>query len=170
MPPRIVGALFLLLVLTAPAAAQQRPPNCGDAAHRQFDFWVGGWDVFNPQGQQVGMNRITRTLNGCVLHESWESLNGTHRGNSYNIYDRSTGSWHQSWVDNAGLLLLLDGSFGDGRMTLSGTTRNAAGHEVLNRITWTPITRDSVHQLWETSTDGGQTWSVAFDGRYVRRR
>jgi hypothetical protein len=29
---------------------------------------------------------------------------------------------------------------------------------------------DRVHQLWKTSTDGGKTWAVAFDGIYVRRK
>lgn len=54
-------------------------------------------------------------------------------------------------------------------MVLSGVTRNAQGQEALNRITWTPFTADSVQQLWETSSDGGATWTTAFDGRYVRR-
>ena len=50
----------------------------------------------------------------------------------------------------------------------SGTTTGSGGEAVLNRITWTPFTADSVQQLWETSTDEGATWTVAFDGRYVR--
>ncbi len=63
---------------------------------------------------------------------------------------------------------MLDGGFSNGSMTLSGTTTNPQGEAVLNRITWTPFTADSVQQLWETSTDDGAMWTVAFDGRYVR--
>ena len=116
------------------------------------------------------MNTITPDLNGCVLHESWQGYGGTSKGNSYNIYDRASGRWHQTWVDNSGLLLQLDGGLENGAMVLNGSTRSAQGQETLNRITWTPFTRDSVGQLWETSSDGGRTWSTAFDGRYVRRR
>lgn len=163
-------ACTLLVLVAGTSAAQQQQPTCAGEAHRQFDFWIGTWDVFNPQGQLVGINTIERGLNGCVLHESWQSTRGTHRGNSYNIYDRTTDRWHQTWVDNGGLVLLLDGRFENGAMVLRGTSRDARGQETLNRIAWTPFTRDSVQQLWETSTDGGQTWSVAFDGRYVRRR
>ena len=34
------------------------------------------------------------------------------------------------------------------------------------RITWTPNADGSVRQRWETSTDDGKTWTVAFDGIY----
>ncbi|MDX1567792.1 MAG: hypothetical protein R3223_08320 [Longimicrobiales bacterium] len=174
----VVVALSIAVGLptTAPhASAQQpRPPTCTSEEHRQFDFWVGSWDVFDPDGRQVGTNEIRRQLNGCALHESWESLAGPHRGHSYNIYDRSTGRWHQTWVDNSGLLLQLDGGIEEGRMVLEGRTRNADGDEVLNRITWSPLDDtasgdEAVRQLWQTSEDGGETWSVVFDGRYVKR-
>ena len=35
------------------------------------------------------------------------------------------------------------------------------------RITWTRD-GDGVRQLWETSKDDGETWEIAFDGRYRR--
>jgi hypothetical protein len=164
------SALMLLALWAAAAGAQtQPPPTCTSSEHRQFDFWIGVWDVYNPQGQQIGVNRIDSVLSGCVLEEHWESLRSANRGTSYNIYDRRTGRWHQSWVDNGGSLLLLNGALHDGRMVLSGATAGRDGAETLNRITWTPVATDSVRQLWETSSDGGGTWSVAFDGMYVKR-
>lgn len=157
-----------VVFLAAPLAAQQQgPPPCSTAEYRQFDFWVGSWNVFGPQGRQVGTNTIERTLGDCVLHEQWVSAAGT-RGFSYNIYDRTTGRWHQTWVDGAGNLLLIEGGLEEGKMVLTGTTMGPQGGEILNRITWTPVAADSVRQFWETSTDQGKTWSVAFDGMYVR--
>jgi hypothetical protein len=38
----------------------------------------------------------------------------------------------------------------------------------VQRITWSRETDGSVRQLWESSSDGGRTWAVAFDGRYVQ--
>jgi hypothetical protein len=72
-------------------------------------------------------------------------------------------------VSNNGLLLVLEGGLVDGRMVLKGTTADSGGTVTLNRITWTPISPDSVRQHWERSSDGGTTWSVAFDGTYVRQ-
>ncbi|MDH3497324.1 MAG: hypothetical protein OER21_11215 [Gemmatimonadota bacterium] len=164
----LVGTLLLVLTI-GPVAAQQGPPPCSAPEYRQFDFWAGSWAVVNPQGVQVGSNTITPVLGGCALHEQWQSA-GAHAGFSYNIYDRASKRWHQTWVDNSGLLLLLDGTLSDGSMVLTGPSTDRQGREVRNRITWTPITADSVRQLWETSVDSGATWGTVFDGRYVRRK
>ena len=168
---RTLSAGLALTVLAAiPALAQQSPPpTCAAPEHRQFDFWIGAWDVLNPDGQKVGVNTITVGLNGCVLHEQYESLRGAYRGSSYNVYDRTAQRWHQTWVDNTGLLLQLDGRFADGRMLLEGRTRRSDGSEQLERITWSANPDGSVRQLWHRSTDGGATWNVAFDGKYVKQ-
>jgi hypothetical protein len=150
---------------TAPAAA---PKACAAPEHRQFDFWIGDWEVTTPSGAPAGRNRIEPILGGCALRESWTGAKGS-SGNSYNAYDRQNGRWHQTWVDDGGLVLLLDGVFADGKMILSGESRDSSGARVLNRITWQETAPGAVRQLWETSRDGGRTWSVAFDGRYRKR-
>ena len=33
---------------------------CADPAYRQFDFWIGEWQVHTPDGKLAGTNRITR--------------------------------------------------------------------------------------------------------------
>lgn len=147
--------------------SEQQAATCNTPEHRQFDFWIGQWDVFLPNGQQAGANVIEKKLGDCVLHERWTGTSGS-VGESFNVYRRDTKQWHQSWVDNSGLLLMIEGAFANGAMVLQGTTVGPAGETVSNRITWTPFTSDSVQQLWETSTDNGATWTVAFDGRYVR--
>ena len=40
---------------------------------------------------------------------------------------------------------------------------------MLDRITWTPEDDGTVRQVWEVSTDAGESWSVIFDGRYQRK-
>jgi hypothetical protein len=39
----------------------------------------------------------------------------------------------------------------------------------VQRITWTPLPDGRVRQHWESTTDGGRTWSTVFDGYYTRR-
>jgi hypothetical protein len=171
MTPRLSGCVLVFVLGLGPSvlASQTPPPTCAAPEYRQFDFWLGTWDVFNPQGKEVGTNTITLELNGCVLHEHWESVAGAHRGQSFNIYDRTSGRWHQTWVANNGNLLLLDGGLRDGNMVLEGRSVRANGATVQNRITWSREPDGSVRQLWEQSTDGGKTWSAGFDGKYVKR-
>ena len=139
-------------------------PVCASPEYHQFDFWVGDWTVTAPNGKVVGTNTIDRPLGSCVLQEHWIGAGGTH-GSSFNIYDAARKLWHQTWVDDHGTLLLLDGAYADGKMTLSG------GTSTINRITWEQkgSKPDRVRQLWETSTDGGKTWQTSFDGLYTRK-
>ena len=130
-------------------------------------FLAGALAGSHPDGKPAGNNTIERTLNGCVLHESWRGAGGQ-RGQSYNIYDASRRQWHQTWVDDQGLLLQLDGGLDGGRMVLSGETIDSAGRPIKQRISWERLGRDQVRQRWESSADGGHTWTLAFDGMYSR--
>jgi hypothetical protein len=161
-------ATLVPLAFAAPLRAQQTPPDCTSADHRAFDFWVGTWDVFNPGGTLVAENIITLEMNDCVVHESYTNTQGYH-GESFNVFDRSRGVWHQTWVDQNGALLQLEGGIVDGSMVLEGTTVGPGGTEVLNRVAWTPNADGSVRQHWQSTRDGGATWSTAFDGTYRRR-
>ena len=87
--------------------APQEAPCSGDEFH-QFDFWIGEWTV-TAGDRTAGHNRITSILGGCVLLEQYEAAGSGYQGSSFNIYDRGAGEWHQSWVDNQGLLLQLRG-------------------------------------------------------------
>jgi hypothetical protein len=162
-------ALFCALAGATCVAAQTpaatRP--CMDAESHQFDFWIGDWDVFNPQGIQVGTNRIAPLYEGCVLHESWKSK--AIEGQSFNRYDADRGVWHQTWVDNGGTLLLLDGGLKDGDMVLADAGMPGRKPDApINELRWSRNADGSVRQQWRTSTDGGKTWNTAFDGKYVR--
>jgi hypothetical protein len=162
-------SLLTVLCLPSTVAARAAPEPCSSPEHRQFDFWVGEWEVYRPDGVQAGRNVITPVMGGCVLHESYDGANGYH-GESFNVFDASRATWHQSWVDNQGLLLLLEGRFQDARMVLEGQTTRPDGTPTLQRISWSLVDDDPdrVRQLWQSSTDGGSTWTVVFDGEYHR--
>jgi hypothetical protein len=168
------AALFALaLTLHLPAAAQSLPAPgpkaCQSVEHRQFDFWVGHWHVFGPAGKKVGENRIELIADGCALLEQWTG-NGGVTGKSLNIYDPIDRQWHQTWVDNGGTLLMLAGKLVERSMVLSMSGPSPTDPKVtaLQRISWTPGSDGSVRQLWELSSDDGRSWTVLFDGRYVR--
>ena len=173
-----VAALALAIcaataLLVGPAGAggdsAQKPGAACDAPVRhQFDFWLGEWDVRDAAGKLVGRNRITRVEGGCALQEQW-SGNGGVTGTSLNVFDVERNRWHQTWVDNTGGLLLLDGACVDGRMVLRGQAAaapSAPTHQ--QRIAWQELPDGRVRQLWESSADGS-AWSIVFDGYYTRR-
>ncbi len=166
MQTEIVAMLVALSVAGAAHAAKVTEGVCTAAEHRQFDFWLGEWRVTTPDGKLAGINRIERVYDGCVLHERYGNGRG-YRGESLNMYDPGRKVWHQTWVDNTGTLLLLEGGLKDGRMVLEGTTTAAEGVVTRHRITWTPNADGSVRQFWE-STDAKGAWTTAFDGLYTR--
>ncbi|HKI04525.1 MAG TPA: DUF1579 family protein [Thermoanaerobaculia bacterium] len=170
LAPAAIGAQQQPAPTTPPATAPAAPapPACSGPEYRQFDFWIGDWDVKLPNGKVAGTNSIKSILGGCALQESWQG-SGNINGHSFNIYDATAKSWHQTWVDNAGSLLNLNGGIQDGKMVLSGDSKDEKGTTVTNRITWTRIDADHVRQLWESSSDGGKTWEIAFDGMYTRK-
>lgn len=165
------AVLLPLAFLPSPLVGQNTPPpgrSCAAAEYHQFDFWIGQWDVTLPNDKRAGTNRIEPILGGCALRETWAGAGGSD-GTSYNAYDASRRRWHQTWVDNQGNLLLLEGGFANGRMTLEGETLDSTGRAQRQRIVWQQTSPGHVRQLWETSSDGGATWTTAFDGRYVKR-
>jgi hypothetical protein len=54
-------------------------------------------------------------------------------------------------------------------MILSSQPRRTDTGIDVQRITWTKNADATLRQLWESSTDGGKTWTVAFDGLYRKR-
>lgn len=155
----------VLAAQSATPAPGLTPVPCRAPEYRQFDFWVGDWDVRTPDGKPAGSNRIERILNGCALRETWKGASGTN-GTSVNSWDSGTRRWHQTWVDDGGLLLNLEGGLRAGRMVLVGETVSPTGDRALQRITWSSLSGGRVRQLWEQSADAGKTWMIAFEGIY----
>jgi hypothetical protein len=102
----------------------QRPANPCEAKpeHRQFDFWIGEWDV-TANGNRAGENSVQLILGKCVIFENWTGARGMN-GKSFNIYNAAKGKWQQTWVDSQGNVLELHGEFKDGAMRFSGETPN----------------------------------------------
>jgi hypothetical protein len=148
---------------------------CGGAEYRQFDFWLGDWDVFNPAGQKIGTNSITATNDGCVLLESWRDARGG-TGNSFNFYEAKTKRWHQFWVASNGNAAPLSAAADGTPMPMSGglvdgamVLQSPAGVKPRNRWTWSKVEGGKVRQHAEQSDDEGATWKTVFDGLYQKK-
>lgn len=163
--PLIAVALFSLAL---PATAQTpRPPPCADEVYRQFDFWVGDWEVRNADGELLGHNEIKPIGNGCGLLENWRGAGGG-EGMSINAYDPVIGNWTQRWVGVGVMLWLHGGLDGDNMVLTSITKRDTPRGPALDRISWAPLDDGRVQQMWDMSNDDGETWTRVFDGFYAR--
>lgn len=134
---------------------------------RQFDFWIGEWLPKNAQGVTVGTSSIQLILSSCIVFENWETP--VSAGKSFNVYDVRDGKWHQTWVDNKGLMTHYVGGLVDGKMVLDSESFQN-GRKVVARMTFSKLPNGVVRQHGENSTDEGKTWSTTFDFTYVRKK
>jgi hypothetical protein len=148
---------------------RHRGRACGDRKHRQFDFWVGKWNVQNPAGAIGSTSVITRELDGCVVMENFIANNG-YQGRSLNIYDERDGRWYQSFVDNTtGNYRLTGGLQGRDMVMNADQTAFLPGVGVFQRtsvVTWSPLAGGRVRQVFDESFNGGPV-TRTFDGLYL---
>ena len=144
-------------------------PSCDALEYRQFDFWIGKWSVTEAK-KPAGSNSIEPDLKRCALFESWSDVDGS-RGRSINFYDRTLRRWHQSWIDDRGGALELNGGLVGGSMVLEGERLDMkANTSARHRITWTPQPDGSVRQHWQMMKAGAGAWETVFDGLYMHSK
>ena len=157
---------------TQPAASQTqaaaRPAPCATPAHRQFDFWVGRWDVFRTANNElVAHSLIEQVYGGCGIRENWMPHRGA-GGGSLNSYLPDQNMWRQTWIDGMNSYAVFEGGMRENAMVLQGVWRGAEGpgSEPLVRIRWTRSEEGFVRQFGEISRDEGNSWSPFFDLTY----
>jgi tetratricopeptide (TPR) repeat protein len=149
-------------------ADEARYPCKHRAEYKQFDFWAGHWDVFIA-GALVGTNRVDRMDEGCVLLENWDAQ-GAQLGTSLNYYDPSLSKWRQIYIWDAGRATEWTGGLEGRVMRFLATTTTPAGARVRQRMTFEPLSPDSVTQVIEQSADDGATWTTIWNSVYVRKK
>ena len=138
----------------------QRAPqtsSCASAEHRQFDFWLGEWDVTGIHSS------VTRDNSGCTIFELYRAPN---TGRSISFYDPETAKWYQTYVSPAGQPLKMSGGIENGRMVMYVRVANGT---VTQRWTWERLDDNRVTQRAEITPDNGTTWNQGFFGTYIRR-
>ena len=144
------------------------PSPCAKEEFRQFDFWVGDWEVRGADGKIAGENRISNEEHGCAIVEHWRSASGG-SGQSLNYFDPAANRWKQEWI-GLGIILHMEGGLRNGAMIMEGPLQYIGQDRVTRlRGIWTPLVDGRVRQQFEESADDGKTWSPWFDGYYTRR-
>lgn len=141
--------------------------------NRQFDFWVGDWEVSPTKGgPPAGLSHIERTIGNCVIWENWTSLGNTgYLGKSYNTYNSDLKRWEQFWVDNMGGMIHFYGNLNDGVMDFyTDEIPQSDGTKLKRHLQFFNQDPDKVRQFSQRSTDAGKTWTVEYDFTYIRKK
>lgn len=170
----------LLLCIFAVTAFTQKLPPPGpctqDSIYRQFDFWIGEWEVYNLKGKKAGDSKISIILDSCVILEEWISMpvpNGfVYKGKSFNTYNANTGEWQQTWLDNVGgSTHYVYGKYDSGKIIFqTAPWQYAKDTMAINKLTFFNLGADKVRQLGELSKDDGKTWTTQYDLEYRRKK
>ena len=139
------------------------------AESHQFDFWLGEWDAYDPQGRESGTSVIQRIANGCGVLENWTNAIGGGTGKSINFYDPQARKWFQYWIGADGNPTRYAGVYRDGALRYDGEPFMQNGKKILTRLTFFNVDANTVRQLSERSDDEGKAWTINYDFKYVRR-
>ena len=192
----LLGAAVLVTWATAtaslvapgsePAALISSPDklSCTSPEARQFDFWIGEWNVRNlSPGATVesewvddGMatNRVYSINNGCGIIEHWEGIRkGRHM---YGFSVRAFDTEQQKWVlvlnwpqPNQAGFGVLTGVFRHGRGEFFAKFQNAEEKPMLTRYSFADAAHDSFRWDAAISSDEGKTWETNWIMEFSRR-
>lgn len=152
-------------------AKRNQTPCEYSAENRQFDFWIGDWNVIPTSGGLAqGSSHIAKELGGCAIWENWTSAGTGYAGKSYNVYNPNLKRWEQFWVDNAGGMIHFYGGLKDGVMEYwTDDIPQPDGTKLRRHLQFFSQGPDKVRQFSQGSSDGGKTWHVEYDLTYLRK-
>ena len=167
--------VLLILFFTVTANAQVEPEELNPAEY--FDFWIGKWEVSWDEGNGKtgrGTNVIEKTLDGKVIQENFQITEGGNagfKGTSISVYQPKYERWKQAWVDNNGGYYDFTGKLdGDKRIFQTEVREQEDGSQFIQRMVFYGITKDSLTWDWESSKDGGKTWTMNWRIHYERMK
>jgi hypothetical protein len=172
---KLMRKLVLLFSFCACTGVSAQSP-CSGGVYRQFDFWLGDWEVYALNGQKAGDSRISLILDSCVVLEEWTSASINrgvrYAGKSFNTYKRSTQQWQQTWVDNVGgSTEYLQGSLQDNKMVFQTMPfRFSKDTLAVRRLSFYNLGPDTVRQHAEISKNDMKTWVTEYDLQYRRKK
>jgi hypothetical protein len=142
------------------------PATCDTPQHHQLDFWVGDWQVFDTEtNQMVAFDRVEKHSEGCIVQENLTFLTDMYRrpgvkyrlaGIGVNRFDGE--NWLQMWADNQwGAIFLRGAPDADGNMVF---------------VTVIPSRKRDVKLVYENRPDGTvrilQFVAPAGSGKWVK--
>jgi hypothetical protein len=139
-----------------------------------FNFWIGDWDVEwygKDSVKEAGENHIKQILGSKVLQEDFKITKGAnagYEGKSWSVYNKATGKWNQTWVDNSGAYLDFTGKKDGQNRIFEREIIKKDGSKIIQRMVFKNVIPDNFTWDWESSSDGGKTWKNNWQLFYTR--
>lgn len=167
--PVAEGESDVLPFATLNGVANRSLKPCSAAAYRQFDFWLGQWDI-TEAGGPAGTNVVEPLLGGCAIRENYLDPDGGSVGTSLNSYDADTKQWRQTWVADYGTDYRMAGGLdASGTMVLTGERINALnGRLLIDTWKWTPIDGNTMVQTGRITVPATGRDEQFWNGEYHR--
>jgi hypothetical protein len=160
-------SIMLLAAQGSGQPAAPPPPVCESPEHKQFDFWVGEWDVYRSDTNQlVARSLIEKLYGGCAVRENWMPVNGFGAGGSLNSYRPDEKRWRQVYTGAGNGWAEYSGGIEGDAMVIAGIQAMPNGSRTPVRITYKRGEDGSVLQIGEQSTDGGKSWKLNYHFTY----
>jgi hypothetical protein len=162
------------LLLIATLVFTSMPGFSQEDDKTMFDFWVGKWEVTWDEGDGKtgkGTNTITKILDNTVIQENFKTDEGSSKGylgTSISVYNLKKQTWYQGYADNQGAFFSLTGERSGDKRVFKTEALVQNGKTVIQRMVFYEIKPDSFIWDWESTTDGGTTWSLNWRISYKR--
>ena len=181
-----MGLLGFLGCAHAASGGRGQDPWCSAPEAREFDFWIGDWDVENHnRGAGSGewsrtgtaISRVYGVVRGCALVEHWrgEALGSpplSIEGFSVRAFDPERDAWDLVllWpIRGPAPFGTPSGRFSDGRGDFMNRVVNGRGDTVRTRLSFSKIRTDGLQWNNAFSLDGGVTWDSTWIMQFRRR-
>jgi hypothetical protein len=173
--------LTVILVSICEATFGQNPSNpfpcMNEKKLREFDFWVGEWDVYkNGTNALVGESKIEIASGGCMVLENWTAKGSVpSNGKSMNYVNSSTGKWEQLWIGSGGINInnpqkFVNGEYTENAMRFTFEQLSPKNEKQIGRFIFFNLGPNEVRQFNEVSNDNGKTWTTVYDFLYKRKK
>jgi len=153
---------------TLALAEREIRPGLHLPEYAELSFLIGEWDV-TMHGKTIATSQVRSEQDGCLLVEDYAQPDGS-TARTFLYYDAPSSKWRRANVSNTAAVTEGSGTRTGDSMRFEGEWRTRHAGVTKFRETLTPIDADHVRQLFETTSDGGATWSVTYDLVYARRK
>lgn len=162
---RIIIALSLLFCFQSTFAQNKTNTiNTGETPYSDFDFVVGSWDFYIPDGTKIGEQTYIKREEGHLILEEWKLSSGE-TGLGMSFVDPKTGLWRQVWMSPMYHIDYSGGIDENGAMVLEGTLypNNGDKSSPIKGI-WAKQPDGSIKQDFYVFDDKINKWNVLFSG------
>ena len=154
-------------------------PACEGREYRQFDFWLGAWNVDQRIRTADGtylefpaVDTVEAALDGCAIVEHWHgtvqffwagmTAPARLQGLSVRTWDAREAVWRIHWMDSRDPRFgePFTGTFSDGMGVFTLEAAGPDGTTSLRRIAFTPGPDGSVDWELAVSSNHGRDWMV----------